>query len=85
MLFNLILDALAESFIERAIVRKWGLQLRDGTWINLILFADKYWLVATTAAMLGEMTNIWLGLQAEYGWETVHHPEGRVQGGHHDQ
>ena len=47
-----------------------GKQLQDGTWINIILFADNYWLVATDPEMLRAMTEMWLDLLAEYGWET---------------
>ena len=36
----------------------------------MILFADNYWLVATTPEMLSDMTNGWLRLLGEVGWET---------------
>ncbi len=29
-----------------------GAETADGTWVNIILFADNYWLVATNARML---------------------------------
>ncbi len=48
MLFNLIFDTL--------VVRVTGLannKVQDGTWVNIIRFADKYWLVATDPQMLG--------------------------------
>ena len=70
MLFNLILDTLAERFVKRAVEKKWGKQLLDGTWVNIILFADNYWLVATDPEMLRKMTEAWLDMLAEYGWET---------------
>ena len=70
MLFNLMLDTLATSFADFAVRRKWGKQLLDGTWVNIILFADNYWLVATDPEMLRAMTEKWLDLLAEYGWET---------------
>ena len=44
--------------------------MRDGTWVNIILFADNYWLVATDHEMLRAMTETLLALLAEYGWET---------------
>ena len=47
-----------------------GRQLKDGTWANIITFADNYWLIATSAPMLQTMTKEWLSLLAEYGWET---------------
>ena len=38
--------------------------------MSLILFADNHWLVATTPVMLSDMTNEWLRLLGEVGWET---------------
>ena len=38
--------------------------------MNLILFADNYWVVATTPEMLSDMTNGWLHLLGEVRWET---------------
>ena len=40
MLFNIILDALAIGFENLARSRKWGKQLQDGSWVDLVLFAD---------------------------------------------
>ena len=37
--------------------------------MNLILFADNDWLVATTPEMLSDMANEWLRLLGEVGWE----------------
>ncbi len=70
MLLNLILDTLAERFTRLAVTEEWGLLLRDGTWVNLILLAGNYWLAATSARMLQDMTRAWLQLLSEYGWET---------------
>ena len=70
MLFNLTLDTLATRFAAHAARSKWGKLLQDGAWVNIILFADNYWLVATSADMLRAMTEKWLDLLAEYGWET---------------
>ena len=47
MLFNIILDTLAIRFEKMAGRKKWGKQLQDGSWVDLILFADNYWLIAT--------------------------------------
>ncbi len=44
--------------------------MAEGTWVSVILFADNYWLVATSAKMLKQMTEKWLDLMAEYVWET---------------
>ena len=70
MIFNIILDTLAEKFIRTAREKGWGLCLADGSWVDLILFADNYWLVATSPQMLRAMTVEWLRLLGEVGWET---------------
>ncbi len=70
MLFNLILGTLATRFAALAVENGWGKRLQDGTWVNIILFTDNYWLVATNARMLKKMTEKWLDLMSEYGWET---------------
>ena len=70
MLFNLVLDTLAERFVKNMFKKEVGKQLQDGTWVNIILFADNYWLVATDPEMLRKMTEAWLDMLAEYGWET---------------
>ena len=71
MIFNIILDTIAENFIRTAGDKKgWGLCLADGSWVDLILFADKDWLVATSPQMLQAMTVEWLRLLGEVGWET---------------
>ena len=50
--------------------RKWGKQFQDKSWVNLVLFADNYWLVATSPQMLETMTVEWLRLLGEVGWKT---------------
>ena len=47
-----------------------GLRLCDNSWVNLILFADNYWLVATSPQILRAMTSARLRLLGEVGWET---------------
>ena len=69
-LFNITLDRLASRFILLCRRKKWGKKLEDGTWVDIILFADNYWLVAVDHKMLENMTKAWLSLLAEYGWET---------------
>ena len=70
MIFNIILDTVAEQFISTAGEKGWGLCLADGSWVDLILFADNYWLVATSPQMLKSMTGEWLRLLGEVGWLT---------------
>ena len=69
-LFNITLDKLASNFILLCRRRRWGKKLEDGSWVDIILFADNYWLVAVNPKMLENMTIAWLDLLAEYGWET---------------
>ena len=71
VIFNVILDALAEKFLEAAAGIKRGKELSDGSWVNRILFADNYWLVATSPSMLKDMANEWLRVLGEVGWETA--------------
>ena len=68
MMFNLILDNLATRFTRIAVARGWGRKLQDGTWVDIILFADNYRLVATDHCMLASMTKAWLALLSEYGF-----------------
>ena len=58
------------KFIVLCRKRKWGKKLADGTWVDIILFADNYWLVATDHKMLESMTKAWIHMLAKYGWET---------------
>ncbi len=44
--------------------------MNDGTWVDVIVFADNYWLVATSTTMLKGMAKEWLNLLTEHGWET---------------
>ncbi len=46
-----------------------GKRLQDKSCVNLILFADNYWLVATTPDMLSDMRTEWLRLLGEVRWE----------------
>ncbi len=72
MIFNLVLDTLAETLTKTATQKGWGKRLQDGSWVNLIMFADNYWLVATSAKMLSFMTCEWLRLLERIGWDMVH-------------
>jgi hypothetical protein len=40
MIFNLVLNTIAETFIKTAIQKGWGKKLQDGSCVNLIMFAD---------------------------------------------
>ena len=70
MIFNIILDTVAEKFITTARNKEWGMRLCDDSWVDLILFADNYWLAATLPQMLKAMTCEWLRLLGEVGWLT---------------
>ena len=51
---------MAEKFITMARKMEWGMRLCDNSWVDLILFAGNYWLVATSPQMLRAMTCEWL-------------------------
>ncbi len=55
-LFNFIWDTLTIRFARIARGNGGGRQLLDGTCVNFVLFADNYWLVATSAEMFYIMT-----------------------------
>jgi transposase-like protein len=69
--FNNTLAILAVKFTILCRRRKWGKELIDGTWVDTILFADSYWLVATSHKMLENMTEAWLYILSEVGWERL--------------
>ena len=86
LLFSIILDTFAVRFEKMARRRRWGKQLQDGSWADSVLFADNYWMIATSPVMLENMTVAWLGLLKEYGWDTygrtrVVHDAGRWRSG----
>ena len=72
----------------KAATKEWATRLCDNSRVNLILVADNYWLVATSPTMLSAMTNEWLRLLGEVGWETptedhwLHDRAGRLQTRH---
>ncbi len=70
IIFNLVLDTIAENFIKTAVNKRWGKRIQDRSGVSLILVADNDWLVATTPEMLSAMTNEWLRLLGGVGWET---------------
>ena len=57
-LFNVVVDDLAYDFQEMAARRDWGVQL-NGLRVSIILFADNFWLFATSPAMLQAMLRAW--------------------------
>ena len=67
-LFNATLDLPATEFCKLAVRKGWGYRLDDGSHVSLLLFADNFWLVATSPQELASMTEAWLALLREYGW-----------------
>ena len=70
--FNATLDKPAAVFLEICQQREWGFRLFDGTYVELILFADNYWLLARSNSVLSEMLAKWLELLRLWGWNTPH-------------
>ena len=50
-IFNCTLDGPASRFCEICHKRKWSIRLDDGTLVSLILFADNFWLFATSPSI----------------------------------
>ena len=67
MIFNMTLDTVADKFLVAVGTKEWGMRICDDSWVSLILFADNYWLVATSPTMLSAMTNEWLRFLGEVG------------------
>ena len=67
--FNATLDLLAATFCELAQQKKWGYWLSGRSYANLLLFADNFWLLATSAPELAEMSAEWLEILNKFGWE----------------
>ena len=72
-LFNLTLDQVAVKFENEAKRRKWGWPITvDGrtSHLCLILFADNYWLICTSAKELQDANDFWQKCLKEAGWHT---------------
>ena len=67
-LFNIALDHPASKFISLCARRGWGFKLDDGSLVSMILFADNFWLVASSPQSLAKMTEAWLALLKDCGW-----------------
>ena len=67
-IFNAALDLVASRFCTLASERGWGYRLDDGSLLSLLLFADNFWIVSTSAHELEDMTKAWLHLLGEHGW-----------------
>ena len=67
-IFNCALDLPASKF-QRLCQRKgWGYQL-EGIQLDIILYADNFWIFAKNAQEAGVMTRAWLGILGQYGFE----------------
>ena len=72
-IFNAVLDEAAVESLVMAQSNKWGYRLDDGKHLPLLLFADNFWLLSTSAAELTRMTQVWLGILSKYGWSVPLH------------
>ena len=68
-LFNATLDVPAVAFQKKARQEGWGYKLDGNTNLSLVLFADNFWLVATSPDELNKMLRYWLELLADFGWQ----------------
>ena len=69
-LFNVALDVVASRFRKLAQRKGWGFKLGDNTCIDIIIYADNYWLLAKTPQELQDMTNAWLDILNKHGFNT---------------
>ena len=67
-IFNAVLDKAAQKFQQLSREKGWGYRLCDGSFVDLLLFADNFWIVSTNAHELTEMTAAWLEILTEFGW-----------------
>lgn len=67
--FNCVLDDIAEQFCRKANEKNWGIKLGGGQRLSLLLFADNFWLVATSPRELAEMSTLWMTLLSGAGWQ----------------
>ena len=67
-IFNATLDVPAAEFLQLASVKNSGYRLDDETYVSLILFADNFWLCATSPQELSRMTVAWLAILRRHGW-----------------
>ena len=67
-IFNATLDLPVAEFSKPALSKGWGYRVDDGSHVSLLLFADNFWLAATSPQELASMTEAWLARLSEYGW-----------------
>ena len=65
-----MLDICAGRFHKLAQERKWGIWMPNGNYLALVLYADNWWLYATSPLELQAMTRAWLQLLRGSGWDT---------------
>ena len=68
-IFNAALDNPAAEFCRQTRREGWGIHLDCGTLISLVLFADNFWLFASSATDLSRMFETWLGLLEHCRWD----------------
>ena len=68
-IFNAALDYVADQFVNWCHANGFGIKLNNGIHLSLVLFADNFWLFATSPTMLETMMQKWLDLLSAYGWE----------------
>ncbi len=72
-LFNTTLDVLAQKFEAKANTEKWGWPIHEESgvrYVCLLLFADNYWIIATSTNELQLAISFWQSLLESAGWFT---------------
>jgi hypothetical protein len=57
-LFNITIDIPLVKFVDECRGRKWGFEM-DGDIISIVMFADNFWIFASTDKMLEDMLLLW--------------------------
>ena len=68
-IFNCALDDIAAEFCQSADTHNWGIKLQCGARLSLMLFADNFWIFATSPQELTKMSKLWLRLLHRAGWQ----------------
>ena len=68
-IFNAALDCVVDEFCKWCRTNGYGIKLNSEMHLSLLLFADNFWLLATSPQMLEAMTQKWLDLLTAAGWE----------------
>ena len=68
-LFNLIFDEELTKFHAKCMKNNWGVSIGGKEKLCILCFADHFWILATSARMLQEMTTAFYDTLVKNGWK----------------